>query len=87
VSKDDLSLEVRGDTIRISGRKQVEYRGMHRRERISGCVDRTVSLPVQPDPDCSKLSTKMAFSRSRFKGRERQTQTNRGQLIRPTLIG
>jgi HSP20 family protein len=52
VSKDDLSLEVRGNTIRISGKKQVEYGGsvsMHRRERISGGFDRTISLPVQLD--------------------------------------
>ena len=54
VSKDDLSLEVRGNTIRISGKKQVGYGGsvsMHRRERISGSFDRTVTLPVQLDPD------------------------------------
>jgi HSP20 family protein len=54
VSQDDLSLEVRGNTIRISGRKTVEYGGnasMHRRERVSGSFDRTVNLPVQLDPD------------------------------------
>ena len=54
VSKDDLSLEVRGDTIRISGRKMVDYGGnasMHRRERVAGSFDRTISLPVQLDPN------------------------------------
>jgi len=54
VTKEDLSLEVRGNTIRISGRKTVEYGGnasMHRRERVSGSFDRTVNLPVQLDPD------------------------------------
>jgi HSP20 family protein len=54
VSKDDLGLEVRGNTIRISGKKTVDYgskASMHRRERIAGNFDRTISLPVQLDPD------------------------------------
>ena len=54
VSKDDLGLEVRGNTIRISGKKTVDYGGkasMHRRERIAGNFDRTINLPVQLDPD------------------------------------
>ena len=51
---DDLSLEVRGNTIRIFGKKAVDYGGnvsMHRLERIAGTFDRTISLPVQLDPD------------------------------------
>ena len=43
VSKDDLNLEVRGNTVRISGKKAVDYGGaasMHRRERIAGTFDR-----------------------------------------------
>ena len=54
VSKDDLNLEVRGNTIRISGKKTVDYGGnasMHRRERVGGGFDRTISLPVQIDAD------------------------------------
>jgi HSP20 family protein len=54
VSKDDLGLEVRGNTIRISGKKTVDYGGkasMHRRERVDGSFDRTIGLPVQLDPD------------------------------------
>jgi HSP20 family protein len=54
VSKDDLGLEVRGNTIRISGKKTVDYGGkasMHRRERIAGNFDRTINLPVRLDPD------------------------------------
>jgi HSP20 family protein len=54
VCKDDLNLEVRGNTIRISGKKTINYGGkasMHRRERIAGSFDRTISLPVQLDPD------------------------------------
>jgi HSP20 family protein len=54
VSKDDLGLEVRGNTIRISGKKTVDYGGkasMHRRERIAGNFDRTINLPVRLDPN------------------------------------
>ena len=54
VHKDDLNLEVRGNTLRISSKKMVDYSGkasMHRRERVAGTFDRTISLPVQLDPD------------------------------------
>lgn len=54
VGKDDLGLEVRGNTIRICGKKTVDYGGkasMHRRERIAGNFDRTINLPVRLDPD------------------------------------
>jgi HSP20 family protein len=54
VSKDALDLEVRGNTIRISGKKTLEYgdnASMHRRERVAGTFDRTISLPVQLDPN------------------------------------
>jgi HSP20 family protein len=52
VSKDDLGLEVRGNTIRISGKKTVDHGSKaSRRERITGSFDRTISLPVQLDPD------------------------------------
>ena len=52
VSKDDLGLEVRGNTIRISGRKTVDYGGkvsLHRREREAGPFDRVISLPIELD--------------------------------------
>jgi HSP20 family protein len=52
VRKDDLRTEVRGDALRITGKKIVEYSGsvsMHRRERIAGTFDRTITLPVQLD--------------------------------------
>jgi len=54
VGKNDLGLEVRGNTIRIFGKKTVDYGGkasMHRRERIAGNFDRTINLPVRLDPD------------------------------------
>lgn len=54
VSKDDLNLEVRENTIRIFGKKSIEYdanASMHRRERVTGTFDRTISLPVQINSD------------------------------------
>jgi HSP20 family protein len=40
--------------IRITGRKLVEYgerASLHRRERMAGSFDRTVTVPVQIDAD------------------------------------
>ena len=54
VDKNDLQIQAKGNTIRISGNKRVDYANeasMHRRERVSGEFDRTLSLPVQFDPD------------------------------------
>ena len=54
LTKDDLNLEVKGNAIRISGKKTIDYGGKastHRRERIAGSFDRTISLPVALDPD------------------------------------
>ena len=54
VGKGDLGLEVRGNAIRISGRKTIDYGGnasVHRRERVAGSFDRTITLPVQLDAD------------------------------------
>jgi HSP20 family protein len=52
VRKDELNLEVRGNTLRLSGKKTVDYGGkvsMHRRERVAGSFDRTITLPVRLD--------------------------------------
>ena len=54
VKKSDLDVQVKGNTIRISGTKSVAYperAGVHRRERLGGRFDRVVSLPVEIDPD------------------------------------
>jgi len=53
IDKDQLQIEAKENTIRISGRKVIAYPegSMHRRERVSGEFDRTLSLPVQLDPD------------------------------------
>jgi HSP20 family protein len=54
VDKDDLQIQAKANTIRISGRKNVGYSddaSVHRRERVSGEFDRTLSLPVELDPN------------------------------------
>jgi HSP20 family protein len=54
VDRNDLQLEAKEGTIRISGKKALRYdpsTSVHRRERISGVFDRTITLPVQIDPD------------------------------------
>jgi HSP20 family protein len=54
ISKDDLAIQAQESTIRIAGKKSVSYEGaasVHRRERVAGEFDRTLTLPIQIDPD------------------------------------
>jgi HSP20 family protein len=54
IRKADLQVQVKGNTIRLSGTKSVEYgerSGLHRRERLAGSFDRAVTIPVEIDPD------------------------------------
>ena len=54
VKKSDLDVQVKGNTIRISGTKSVGYpeqASVHRRERLGGRFDRVVTLPVGIDPE------------------------------------
>jgi len=54
IDKNDVQIQAKENTIRISGRKAVDFPegvSVHRRERIWGEFDRTLSLPVQLDPD------------------------------------
>ena len=57
VDKVDLQIEAKENTIRISGKKAIAHEAsasVHRRERISGGFDRTISVPVQIDADAIK---------------------------------
>jgi HSP20 family protein len=50
VSRDDLNIQVKENTIRVSGRKLVESpeeASAHRRERLWGDFDRTLSVPME----------------------------------------
>jgi HSP20 family protein len=54
VKKQDLDVQVRGDTLRIKGKKTVvdeAHASVHRRERSAGEFDRTVTLPAQLNAD------------------------------------
>jgi HSP20 family protein len=52
VKKEDLDIQVRGDTLRIQGKKTISYddeASVHRRERAAGQFDRTLTLPAEVD--------------------------------------
>jgi HSP20 family protein len=54
VDKDSLHIEAKENTIRIAGRKTIKYdqnASVHRRERVTGSFDRTISVPIQINPD------------------------------------
>ena len=54
IAKSDLELHAKDSTIRISGKKSFDYGekvSVHRRERVAGSFDRTITLPVRIDPD------------------------------------
>jgi HSP20 family protein len=54
MNKNDIEIEAKENTIRVSGRKSISYdqaASLHRRERVSGFFDRTLSVPIQIDPD------------------------------------
>ena len=53
VKKEDLDIEVKGDMVRIRGKKAIDHLGegdnlsVHRRERAAGQFDRTLTLPAK----------------------------------------
>ncbi len=54
VSKSDLQIQAKENSIRVFGKKAVDYpedASLHRRERVSGEFDRNLSFPVQIEPD------------------------------------
>lgn len=54
VDKNDLEIEAKENTIRIRGKKTIAYgeqASVHRRERVSGVFDRTLSVPIRIEPD------------------------------------
>jgi HSP20 family protein len=54
INKEDLNIQAKENTIRIAGRKAIDYPenvSLHRRERLSGAFDRTLVVPMQIDPD------------------------------------
>ena len=54
INKSEINLQVKGSTIRLSGAKAVNYgekASIHRRERPAGRFDRSITLPVEIDPE------------------------------------
>lgn len=54
VDRVDLDIQVKGNTIRLAGKKAPKYpekAGLHRRERRFGRFDRAVTLPIEVDAD------------------------------------
>jgi HSP20 family protein len=54
VEKAELDIQVKSNTLRLAGVKSVTYpdkASLHRRERLGGRFDRTVTLPVEIDAD------------------------------------
>ena len=52
MDRSELDLEVRENAIRLRGRKAVDYGqnvSLHRRERLQGDFDRTITVPVEID--------------------------------------
>ena len=54
VAASDLSIEAKDNSIRLSGTRAIDYgekTSLHRRERVAGSFDRTITLPIRVDPD------------------------------------
>ena len=54
IDRNDLQIQAKDNTIRISGKKSMQYPdqvSVHRRERMFGEFNRTLTLPVSVDPD------------------------------------
>jgi HSP20 family protein len=61
VDKSSIQIQVKGDSIRIGGKKSFAYpekASLHRRERLAGVFDRTIKIPVQIDPDKVKAESR-----------------------------
>jgi HSP20 family protein len=57
VNKNDLEIQAKDNTIRISGKKTISFPekvSLHRRERLSGDFDRTLTVPMQIDAGAIK---------------------------------
>ena len=57
VNKNDLEIQAKDNTIRISGKKTISFPekvSLHRRERLSGGFDRTLAVPMQIDAGAIK---------------------------------
>ncbi len=61
VKKEDMNIEVKGNTIRLAGERKIKYGenvSYHRVERKSSKFDRTLRLPYNVEPDKVKAEYK-----------------------------
>ncbi len=61
VKKEDLKVEVKGNTLRLAGERNIDYGkdiSHHHIERNSSKFDRTLKLPVNVEPDKVKAEYK-----------------------------
>ena len=57
VNKDDLDIQAKDNAIKISDKKEITYPqsiSVHRRERLTGTLDHTLTVPMQVDTDAIK---------------------------------
>jgi HSP20 family protein len=57
VASSDLSIEAKDSSIRLFGTRAIDHgekTSLHRRERVAGSFDRTITLPIRIDPDAIK---------------------------------
>jgi HSP20 family protein len=57
IKKSDLDIQIKDNTVRIAGSKDIKYpekAGLHRRERLAGRFDRALALPIQIDAEKTK---------------------------------
>jgi len=50
IKRDDVSIEIHRNKVRLSGEKRIDYGNnvsLHRRERVDGKFDRTISIPFE----------------------------------------
>ena len=61
VSQEAIEIQAKDKSIRLSGRKVISFQdtaSVHRRERVSGVFDRTITLPIEIDLDRLKAEYK-----------------------------
>ena len=52
IQREDVEIQVQGNRVRIAGKKAIQYdegASLHRRERIAGGFDRSISIPIEVD--------------------------------------
>ena len=57
INKDDLNVQIQQKQLRLAGTKSIEFEegvSVHRRERLGGNFDRTITFPVAVDAENAK---------------------------------